>query len=65
MAVNSRRKARSKRKEAIYKEILEYLDKEAMRENELIAQRVYELTEGKHVRLTEAMKIVCEELNMK
>lgn len=65
MAVTSRRKARSKRKEAVYKEILDYLDREAMRENELIAQRVYELTEGKRGRLTEAMKIVCKELNTK
>ena len=65
MAVTSRRKARSKRKEAVYKEILDYLNSEAMRENDLIAQRVYELTEGRHVRLTEAMKIVCEELGIK
>ena len=65
MAVNSRRKARSKRKEAIYNEILDYLNNEAMRENEIIAQRVYELTEGKHVRLTEALKIVYDELDIK
>lgn len=59
------RKIGQKRKEAIYKEIIEYLNSEEFRENDAIAKRVYELTEGKHVRLTEALKIVCAELDNK
>ena len=59
------RKVGSKIREAVYKEIIEYLNSEEFRENDVISKRVYELTEGKHVRLTEALKIVCEELDIK
>ena len=65
MAVNSRRKARLKRKEAVYKQIVEYLNSEEFRENDPISQRIYELTEGKHGRLKEAMNIACEEFGIK
>jgi len=65
MTNNTRRKVGQKRKEAIYKEIIEYLNSEEFRENDLISQRIYELTEGKHGRLKEAMKIACEEFGIK
>jgi hypothetical protein len=62
---NTRRKIGSKRKEAIYKEIIEYLNSEEARENNPISKRIHELTEGKHGRLKEAMQIACEELGIK
>ena len=65
MTNNLRRKIGRKRKEAIYKEIVEYLNSEEASENDLISQRIYELTEGKHGRLEEAMKIACEEFGIK
>ena len=65
MANNTRRKIGNKRKEAIYKEIIEYLNSEEARENDPISKRIYELTEGKHGRLKEAMKIACEEFGIK
>lgn len=65
MTNNTRRKIGQKRKEAIYKEIIEYLNSEEFRENDQISQRIFELTEGKHGRFEEAMKIVCEEFNIK
>jgi hypothetical protein len=65
MSVNSRRKAIGKRREAVYKEIIEYLNSEEFRENDPISKRIYELTEGKHGRLEEAMKIACEEFGIK
>lgn len=65
MTNNQRRKIGRKRKEAIYKEIIEYLNREEVRENDLISQRIYELTKGKHVRLEEAMKIACKEFGIK
>jgi len=65
MTNNTRRKVGQKRKEAIYKEIIEYLNSEEFRENDPITQRIYELTEGKHGRLKEAMKIACEEFGIK
>jgi hypothetical protein len=64
MTNNTRRKIGSKRKEAIYKEIIEYLNSEEARENDPISKRIYELTEGKHGRLKEAMKIACEEFGI-
>lgn len=65
MINNQRRKIGRKRKEAIYKEIIEYLNSEEFRENDPISKRIYELTEGKHGRLEEAMKIACEEFGIK
>ncbi len=65
MSVNSRRKVGRKRKEAIYKEVIEYLNSEEFRENDVISKRIYELTEGKRGRLTETMKIACEEFGIK
>lgn len=65
MTNNTKRKIGRKRKEAIYKEIIEYLNSEEFRENDLISQRIYELTEGKHGRLKEAMNIACEEFGIK
>ena len=65
MTNNSRRKVGRKRREAVYKEIIEYLNSEEFRENDPISQRIYELTEGKHGRLEEAMKIACEEFGIK
>lgn len=65
MTNNTRRKIGRKRKEAIYKEIIEYLNSEEFRKNDPISQRIYELTEGKHGRLEEAMKIACEEFGIK
>ena len=59
------RKVGPKTREKVYKEIIEYINSEEFRENDAIAKRVYELTEGKHVRLTEALKIVCKELDIK
>lgn len=65
MTNNIKRKVGQKRKEAIYKEIIEYLNSEEFRENDPISKRICELTEGKHGRLTEAMKIACEEFGIK
>jgi hypothetical protein len=65
MTNNIKRKVGQKRKEAIYKEIIEYLNSEDFRENDPISKRIYELTEGKHGRLEEAMKIACEEFGIK
>lgn len=65
MTNNTRRKVGQKRKEAIYKEIIEYLNSEEFRENDPVSKRIYELTEGKHGRLEEAMKIACEEFGIK
>ena len=65
MINNLRRRIGRKRREAIYKEIIEYLNSEEVRENDLISKRIYELTEGKHGRLEEAMKIACEEFGIK
>ena len=65
MTSNTKRKIGRKRKEAIYKEIIEYLNSEEFRENDRVSQRIYELTEGKHGRLREAMKIACEEFGIK
>jgi hypothetical protein len=65
MTNNIKRKVGRKRKEAIYKEIIEYLNSEDFRENDPISKRIYELTEGKHGRLEEAMKIACEEFGIK
>ena len=65
MINNQRRKIGRKRKEAIYKEIIEYLNSEEFHENDPISKRIYELTEGKHGRLEEAMKIACEEFGIK
>lgn len=65
MTNNTRRKVGRKRKEAVYKQIVEYLNSEEFRENDPISQRIYELTEGKHGRLEEAMKIACEEFGIK
>lgn len=65
MTSNTKRKIGRKRKEAIYKEIIEYLNSEEFRENDPVSQRIYELTEGKHGRLMEAMKIACEEFGIK
>lgn len=65
MTNNQRRKIGRKRKEAIYQEIVEYLNSEEFRENDPISKRIYELTEGKHGRLEEAMKIACEEFGIK
>ena len=65
MTNNSKRRIGRKRREAAYKEIIEYLNSEELRKNDLISQRIYELTEGKHGRLEEAMKIACEEFGIK
>lgn len=65
MTNNKKRKIGRKSKEAVYKEIIEYINSEEFRENDPVSQRVYELTEGKCGRLTEAMKIVCEEFDIK
>jgi hypothetical protein len=65
MTNKTRRKVGQKRKEAIYQEIIEYLNSEEFRENDPISKRIYELTEGKHGRLKEAMKIACEEFGIK
>lgn len=65
MTNNKKRKIGRKRKEAIYKEIVEYLNSEEFRENDPISKRIYELTEGKHGRFEEAMKIACEEFGIK
>lgn len=65
MSVDSRRKVRLKRKEAVYKQIVEYLNSEEFRANDPISKRIYELTEGKHGRFEEAMKIACEEFGIK
>ena len=65
MSNNSRRKVGRKRKEAVYRQIVEYLNSEEFRENDLISKRIYELTEGKHGRFEEAMKIACEEFGIK
>ena len=65
MINNLKRRIGRKRREAIYKEIIEYLNSEEIRENDLISKRIYELTEGKHGRLEEAMKIACEEFGIK
>lgn len=65
MTNNTKRKVGQKRKEAIYKEIIEYLNSEEFRENDAISKRIYELTEGKHGRFKEAMKIACEEFGIK
>lgn len=59
------RKVGPKTREKAYKEIVEYLNSEEFRENDAISKRVYELTKGKHGRLTEAMKIACEEFGIK
>lgn len=65
MTNNLRRRIGRKRREAIYQEIIEYLNSEETRENDLISQRIFELTEGKHGRFEEAMKIACEEFGIK
>lgn len=65
MTNNPKRRIGRKRREAAYKQIIEYLNSEEFRENDPISQRIYELTEGKHRRLEEAMKIACEEFNIK
>ena len=59
------RKVGPKIREAVYKEIVEYLNSEEFRENDAISKRVYELTKGKRGNLTEALKIACEELDIK
>lgn len=59
------RKVGPKTREKVYKEIVEYLNSEEFRENDAISKRVYELTKGKHGRLTEALKIVYEEFDIK
>ena len=64
MTNNTKRKIGRKRKEAIYKEIIEHLNSEEFRENDPISQKIYELTKGKHGRLEEAMKIACEEFDI-
>ena len=64
MAVDSRRKARLKReKEVIWKQLCDFMESEEY-QNDLIWNRVYELTEGKHGRLKEAMKIACKEFGI-
>lgn len=65
MAVDSRRKARIKReKEKIWKQLCDFMESEEY-QNDPISQRIFELTEGKHGRLEEAMKIACEEFGIK
>ena len=61
----SKRKVGRKIRESVYKEIIEYLDSEEFHENDPISQRIYELTEGKCGRLKEAIKIACEEFDIK
>lgn len=65
MAVDSRRKARVKReKEKIYKLLSDFMESEEY-QNDPIWNRVYELTESKHGRLEEAIKITCKEFGIK
>lgn len=65
MAVNSRRKACiAREKQKLYKLLNDFMKSEEY-QNDPISQRIFELTEGKHGRLEEAMKIACEEFGIK
>lgn len=65
MAVNSRRKARiAREKQKLYKLLNDFMKSEEY-QNDQISQRIFELTEGKHERLEEAMKIACKEFGIK
>ena len=62
MAVNSRRKVRSKRKEAVYKQIIESLSNGALLEDDPVWQRAIEIGRKNHLPLTEAMRRAEQEI---
>ena len=65
MTNNTRRKIGRKRKEAIYKEIIEYLNSKEFRENDPVWQRAIEIGSSKHLPLTEAFKLAEQEFVIK
>ena len=65
MAVDSRRKVRSKRREAVYKQILESLSDDALLEDDPVWQRAIEIGRKNHLPLTEAMKRAEQEITDK
>lgn len=65
MAVDSRRKVRSKRREAVYKQILESLSNDALLEDDPVWQRAIEIGRKNHLPLTEAMRRAEQEITDK
>ena len=65
MTNNPRKVAHYTRERAkLYKLLNDFMESEEY-QNDPISQRLYELTGGKHGRLEEAMKIACEEFDIK
>ena len=65
MTNNQRKAAHYTREKAkLYKLLNDFMESEEY-QNDQIWKRIYELTEGKHGRLEEAMKIACEEFGIK
>lgn len=65
MTINPRKKAHCTReKQKLYKLLNDFMESEEYH-NDPISQRIFELTEGKHGRLEEAMKIACKEFGIK
>ena len=55
----------TREKAKLYKLLNDFMESEEYYQDDPIWKRVYELTDGKHGRLEEAMKIACEEFGIK